>query len=222
MRSSPLLTLIATLAASTGLAQDGAPSLKGEGRISIQGGWRYVTNSTFYDRFYAQQGGERAPQSHGGPLVAGSFAYAISDLVAVGIDLFVTGERMQLTGEPRLTTLMYGALLGLRFQGWLDLGPEGTVPFLGLLTGPLLASATFQGQPVREMLSQAWAGTAGATLRLTPQWGLTLEYRLVFARGAVGRTDPRFGSFNAGGSWLSVGVNYTFPPETGPSSKSPF
>lgn len=222
MRPSPLLPLLAALAASTAFAQGGAPSLEGEGRVSIQGGWRYVSNSTFYNGYYSRNPGlERAPQSQGGPLVVGSFAYAITDLMEVGIDLFATAERMQLTNQPRLTILNYGALLGLRFQGWLDLGPEGTAPFLGLLTGPMLASATFQGQPVRETLSQAWAGTAGATLRLTPRWGLTLEYRLVFARGAVGKPEERFGSFNAGGSWLSVGVNYTFPPEPGPS-RSPF
>lgn len=222
MRPSPLLTLLAALAASTAFAQDGAPSLEGEGRISIQGGWRYVSNSTFYNGYYSQRPGlERAPQSHGGPLAVGSFAYSVTDLVEVGIDLFATAERMQLTGQPELTILNYGALLGVRFQGWLNLGPEGTVPFLGLLTGPMLASSTFKGQPVRELLSQAWAGSAGATLRLTPKWGITLEYRLVFARGAVAKPGEQFGTFNAGGSWLSVGVNYTFPPEPGPS-RAPF
>jgi hypothetical protein len=222
MRSSPLLTLLAALAASTAFAQDGAPSLEGEGRLSIQGGWRYVANSTFYNGYYSQRPElERSPQSHGGPLVVGSFAYAVTDLVEVGIDLFGTAERMQLTGQPELTILNYGALLGVRFQGWLNLGPEGTVPFLGLLTGPMLASSTFKGQPVRELLSQAWAGSAGATLRLTPRWGVTLEYRLAFARGAVGKPEERFGTFNAGGSWLSVGVSYTFPPEAGPS-RAPF
>jgi opacity protein-like surface antigen len=218
MRPSPLLTLLAALAASTAFAQDGAPSLEGEGRISIQGGWRYVSNSTFYNGYYSQHPEfERAPQSH----VVGSFAYAVTDLVEVGIDLFGTAERMQLTGTPELTVVNYGALLGLRFQGWLNLGPEGTVPFLGLLTGPMLASSTFKGQPVRELLSQAWAGSAGATMRLTPRWGITAEYRLVFARGAVGKPEERFGTFNAGGSWLSVGVNYSFPPEPGPS-RAPF
>jgi hypothetical protein len=225
MRPSPLLTLLATLAAFTASAQGGGPSLEGGSRISVQGGWRYASNSTFYDNFYSQPGNEsleRAPQSHGGPLVVGSFAYSITDLIEVGIDLFGLVERPQLTGQPQLTTLAYGALLGLRFQGWLDLGPEGTVPFLGILSGPMLASATFQGQPPRETLSQAWAGAAGATLRFSPHWGLTVEFRQVFARGAVGRTDQRFGSFNAGGSWLTIGVNYSFPPDPGPSVRAPF
>jgi hypothetical protein len=222
MRPSPLLSLFAALVASTALAQGGAPSLEGEGRISIQGGWRYVANSTFYDGYYSQDPAlERAPQSRGGPLVVGSFAYAVTDRIEVGIDLFGAAERIQLTDQPQLTVLNYGALLGLRFTTWLDFGPEGTVPFVGLLTGPMLASSKFQGEPVRELVSQAWAGNAGATLRLTPRWGLTLEYRLVFARGPVRKLDKPLGSFNAGGSWLSLGVNYTFPSEPGPS-RAPF
>jgi hypothetical protein len=224
MRPSPLLTLLVTLAALTASAQDSGPSLEGGSRISVQGGWRYVSNGTFYDTYYAlpeNAGLEQALRSHGGPLVVGSFAYSITDLVEVGIDLFGLVERPQLTGQLPLTTWAYGALLGLRFQGWLDLGPEGTVPFLGILTGPMLATATFQGKPPRETLSQAWAGAAGATMRLTPQWGLTVEFRQVFARGAVGLKDEKFGSFNAGGSWLTVGVNYSFPPDPGPS-RTPF
>lgn len=224
MRPSPLLTLLATLAALTASAQGGV-SLEGGSRISVQGGWRYVRNATFYDTYYSllgNEGLERAPQSHGGPLGVGTFAYSITDLIEVGIDLFALGEQPQLTGQPALTTWAYGALLGLRFQRWLDLGPQGTVPFLAVLTGPLLATATFKGDPPRETLSQAWALGAGATMHLTPQWGLTLEFRQVFARGAVGQKTERFGSFNAGGSWLTLGVNYSFPPDPGPATRSPF
>jgi hypothetical protein len=227
MRRSYLLTLLVTLAASIAAAQDDsvAPALDGVGRISLQGGWRFVSNSTFYESYYSRPENaalERAPASNGGPLVAGSFAYGVTDLVEVGIDLFATAERLQLTGQPRLTTAAYGALLGLRFQGWLDIGPEGLVPFLGILTGPLLASAAFEGQPVRETLSQAWVGAMGATLRLTPTWGICAEYRLVFARGAVGRPEQRFGSFNAGGNWFALGVTYTFPREPSNPLDGPF
>ncbi len=225
MRPSPLLTLVATLAALTASAQDGAPSLEGVGRISIQGGWRYAANTTFYDHFYSlpeSQGLVRASPSRGGPLAVGSFAYGISDLVEIGIDLFAHGQRLQLTGQPQLTTVGYGAMVGLRFRSWLDIGPDGMVPFLGLLTGPMLAAAAFEGQPIRETFSQAWAGTVGATFRLNPTWGISAEFRQVFARGAVGRIDQNFGSFNAGGSWLTVGVNYTFPKDFGPASRAPF
>jgi hypothetical protein len=225
MRSRPLLTLIAALAAFSASAQEDAPSLEGVGRIALMGGWRYSANSTFYDRFYSLPGNtalQRASGSPGGPLVTGTFAYGVTDLVEVGIDLFAAGERLQLTGQPRLTTASYGAMLGLRFRGWVDIGPDGMVPFLGILSGPLLAAAAFEGEPLRETLSQAWGGTAGATLRLSPTWGINVEYRLIFARGAVGRTDQSFGSFNAGGNWFSVGLNYTFPKDNGPVSRFPF
>lgn len=224
MRPSPLLTLLATLAALTASAQ-GGPSLAGGSRISVQGGWRYVRNATFYDTYYSlpgKQNPERAPQSHGGPLGIATFAYSVTDLFEVGIDLFGLLERPQLTDAPRLTTAAYGALLGLRLQSAWDLGPEGTVPFVGVLTGPLLATAVFEGGAPRETLSQAWAVTAGATLHLTPQWGVNLEFRQVFARGAVGQPREGFGSFNAGGSWLTVGVNYSFPADTGPAGRAPF
>lgn len=225
MRPSLLLTLLVISVASSASAQEGAASLEGVGRISIQGGWRLVSNSTFYDNFYSRPGNEgleRAPGSRGGPLAVGTFAYGISELMEIGIDLFGYIERLQLTGQPRLTTASYGALLGLRFRTWLDLGPEGTVPFVGILSGPVLASAIFEGGQVRETFSQGTAATVGATLRLTPSWGLSAEYRLVFARGGVGRPDERLGSFNAGGSWFSLGVNYTFARELAPSSRSPF
>ncbi|WP_224369956.1 hypothetical protein [Hyalangium versicolor] len=225
MRPSPLLILIVTLVAATASAQDDAPSLDGVGRISIQGGWKLVSNSTFYDHYYSLPGNaglERAGKSPGGPLAVGTFAYGISDLVELGIDLFAQGERLQLTNKPRLTTVGYGALVGLRFRGWLNIGPEGTVPYLGILTGPLLATSLFEGGTARETLSQAWAGTAGATLRLNATWGISLEYRLVFARGAVGQASENLGSFNAGGNWFSVGVNYTFPKDPGPASKIGF
>ncbi|MFL5344664.1 MAG: hypothetical protein ACJ8AT_07715 [Hyalangium sp.] len=225
MRPSHLLTLVATLVAFTASAQDDGPSLEGVGRISIQGGWRYAANTTFYDHFYSVPGNEgltRTSPSRGGPLVAGTFAYGISDLVELGIDLFAHGQRIQLTGQPQLTTVGYGALIGLRFRSWLDIGPEGMVPFLGLLTGPILATAAFEGQPLHETYSQAWGGTVGATFRLNPTWGISAEFRQIFARGAVVLNNQNVGSFNAGGSWLTVGVNYTFPKDFGPSTKAPF
>jgi hypothetical protein len=225
MRPSPLLTLLVVLAASTASAQEeGHASLEGVGRISVQAGWRLVSNSTFYDNYYSRPGNEaleRTANARGGPLGAATFAYGITELVEIGIDLFGYLQRMQLTGQPRLTTAAYGALLGLRFRGWLDLGPEGTVPFMGILSGPVLASAIFDGGSARETFSQGTAVTVGATLRFTPTWGLSAEYRLVFARGGVGRPEEKLGSFNAGGSWFCLGVNYTFPKDPTPS-RGPF
>lgn len=218
MRRRELLPLLILLAAPAALAQDDSAgdALEGGSRISFQGGWRMVQNDTFYDRFYSRPenvGLERAPATRGGLVGVATFAYSIKDAAEIGIDLFANTQKLQLTNQPALTTASYGALLGLRSQTWLDLGPYGTVPSVGILTGPIAAAARFEGQKTRETLIQAWALSAGATMRLTPQWGVCLEYRFVLARGAVGAPDQRLGTFNAGGSWFTLGVTYTFARE---------
>ncbi|MCY1078978.1 hypothetical protein [Archangium lansingense] len=214
------LALLAVLfAAGSAFAQDEELSpLNGVGRISVEAGWRHSSNGTFYDSFYAlpaYQGVQRSPESPGGPFLAGSFAYAVTDFIELGIDLFATGEQLQLTGAPTLTNITYGALVGVRFQTLLDiLTPEGVVPFIGLQTGPTLAYSTAEGVGSRELFTQAWAGTVGATFRFSAQWGLTAEYRLAFARGqSVFNNKPEFkglASYNAGGSWFALGVTYFF------------
>ncbi|QSQ25751.1 hypothetical protein JY651_12805 [Pyxidicoccus parkwayensis] len=231
-RLLPSLTL---LLAAPAFAQDPEPesseeevstSLNGVGRISIQAGYRYTSNETFYKRWYGQVAFPQDPQlprareASGGPLAVGSFAYAITDLVELGIDLFATGGRLYINtpdGEQHLDTLTYGAAVGLRFQTVLpEVGPYGLVPFAGILTGPSLVSSKRQGQTLQESTTQMWLGSLGATLRLSPRWGVTAEYRLAFIRGPVAPFDAekdKPSSFSNGGSWMSVGVTYSFPPE---------
>lgn len=224
-----LLLPLALLSAAPAFAQedDEVPSsLDGVGRITVQGGWRVTSNETFYEGWYdrdANAGLARARKTAGGPLGVATFAYAVSDLLELGIDLFATGSRLYVTDpgaagqgpfERRIDTLAYGAMLSLRFQTVLpEVGPYGLVPFLGLSTGPTLISSTRQGEAVREKTTQAWAGALGTTWRLSPRWGLTAEYRFMFLRGPVGPEAEKLGSFNMGGNWLSLGVTYTFPPE---------
>lgn len=212
-----LFLSVALLSAPAALAQedDVNTTLEGVGRLTIQSGWRLTSNNTFYEGYYGPNAGlARGPTSPGGPLVVGSFAYGITDSLELGIDLFATGERLRLTDQPMLSTLTYGALVGLRFQTVLDLGPQGLIPFVGVLTGPTLAFSQFEGQPAQEIMTQAWAGTVGATMRLSERWGLTGEYRLSFVRGPVGALGGRkFGSFNGGGNWFALGVTYVWPPE---------
>lgn len=213
-----LLLAVAVLSATPALAQDeGSLTLNGVGRLSIQTGWRMTTNGTFYNGYYGKRPGlQRGANSPGGPLVVGSFAYGVSESLELGVDLFGTGERLQLAEQPVLETLTYGALVGLRFRSVLELGSLQLIPFAGLLTGPTLVYSRFQGvsESAREIVTQAWAGAAGASLRLSPRWGLTAEYRLSFVRGQVAELGgQKFGSFNAGGNWLSLGVTYTWPPE---------
>ncbi|WP_199243222.1 hypothetical protein [Vitiosangium sp. GDMCC 1.1324] len=222
-----LVFLCLLFAASSASAQyeeeEELAPLNGVGRMSIQAGWRLSPNGTFYDKFYSlpdYQGVARAPASPGGPFLAGSFGYAMTDFIELGIDLFATGEQLRLTGAPTLTNVTYGALLGVRFQTLLDfLTPQGVVPFVGLQTGPTLVYSQAEGVGQRELFTQTWAGTVGATFRLSSSWGLTTEYRLAFVRGLTPFTAnnnagfQNLGSFNGGGSWFALGVTYMFPPD---------
>jgi len=220
MRRLVSLALLLVAASASAQEEELAP-LNGVGRISVQGGWRLSSNATFYDSFYAlpsYQGVERAPNSPGGPFVAGSFAYSVTDLIELGIDLFATGEQLKLTGAPTLNNVTYGALVGVRFQGLLDvLTPEGVVPFVGIQTGPTLALSQAEGVGVREIFTQTWAGSVGATFRLSHRWGITAEYRLAFVRGqSAFNTRKEFeqlASYNAGGNWFAVGVTYLLPAD---------
>ncbi|QRO01693.1 hypothetical protein JRI60_23055 [Archangium violaceum] len=228
MRRFALLTaLLATASAS---AQEEPMQLDGVGRISVQAGWRLTSNDTFYDSFYAlpdYRGLENpARSSPGGPFLAGSFAYAASEFIELGIDLFATGEQLRLTGAPTLTNVTYGALVGVRFQTLLDfLTPEGVVPFIGIQSGPTLAYSLAEGVGRREVLTQAWVGSVGATFRFSSHWGLTAEYRLAFARGqSAFNTQAAFkdlASYNAGGNWFALGVTYLFSPEPDRPFSSP-
>ncbi len=221
MRCLVSLALLLVAGSASAQEEEELAPLNGVGRISIQGGWRLSSNDTFYDSFYALpdfQGAERAPISPGGPFLAGSFAYSVTDLIELGIDLFATGEQLKLTGAPTLNNVTYGALVGVRFQGLLDvLTPEGVVPFVGIQTGPTLALSQAEGVGVREIFTQTWAGSVGATFRLSHRWGLTAEYRLAFVRGqSAFNTRKEFeqlASYNAGGNWFALGVTYLLPAD---------
>lgn len=231
MRRLVLLSVL--LAAASASAQDDADEelapLDGVGRLTIQGGWRLTPNGHFYDSFYAlpdYQGVARAPASPGGPFLAGSFAYAVTDFIELGIDLFATGERLRLTGAPTLTNVTYGALVGLRFQTLLDfLTPQGVVPFAGFAIGPTLVNSQAEGVGQRELVTQAYVGSVGATFRFSASWGLTAEYRLALARGQSALTNrtefAHLSSFNGGGSWFTLGVTYLWPPDPSRPFTSP-
>ncbi|HVG62453.1 MAG TPA: hypothetical protein VNA24_28070 [Hyalangium sp.] len=214
MPRGSLLILLATLAASTASAQyeeeEVSPELEGSSRFSLQTGWRYTPNTRFYNDYYSRavnRGLPRAGGAIGGPLLTATFAYSITNLIELGIDLFATYERMQLTRQPGLNAITYGALMGLRFQKRLEIGPEGLIPSVGILTGPLLAASYFDGGRSVENFTQAFGASLGATLRLNDKWGLCFEYRFVFAKGEAENVGP----YDAAGNWLSVGMTYQFP-----------
>ncbi|MDY7232146.1 hypothetical protein [Hyalangium rubrum] len=186
------------------------PSLEGSRRFSLQTGWRYTPNTRFFDNFYARQenrGLTRAGGALGGPLLAGTFAYSPQNWLEVGFDLFFTYERMQLTKKPGLNAITFGAILGLRLQRRLELGSKEFIPFVGALVGPTFAGAYFDGGQSVENFAHAFGATAGGTLRLSSKWGLCVEYRLTYAKGQA----ERLGTYDAGGSWLAVGLTYVFP-----------
>lgn len=200
-------------------------SIEGVGRISVQGGWRLSSNNTFYDSFYALPGYECVEGclrgTRGGPYVSGTFAYSISDYLEVGIDLFLNHQRVPLSNAAALSNFTYGALLGLRFQSLFEaLTPGGVIPFIGLQTGPSLAYSLVEGVGRKEVITQPWVGTVGATLLFSEHWGLTAEYRLAFARGRSPYNDQKplagadanaykgLASYNAGGNWFALGVTY--------------
>lgn len=221
-RSPFLLLLLATLTTTAVAAappeDDGyeeteempQDELEGSSRFSLMTGWRYAPNDRFYDLYYARpkhQGLERAHGVIGGPLLMGCFAFSPINLIEVGIDLFATYERMEFTGKPGLNAVGVGALIDVRFQHKFEIGRYGLVPSAGILLGPMFVASFFDGGYAVESGSQSFGVTAGATLYLSDVWGLRFDYRLLTGRGEA----EDIGSFDAGGSWFSVGLNYQFP-----------
>lgn len=219
MSRSPLL-LLALLAATPSLAakaeDDGYETeekprheLEHTSRFSLLTGWRYAPNGRFFDAYYLDPdhvGLQRSGSGIGGPLLSGAFAYSPTNFFELGIDLFATYERMTLTGKPGLNAVTYGALIGLRFQHRLELGPHGVIPSAGVLIGPMLAASYFDGGSALENYTQSIGLTAGATVNLSEVWGLRFEYRLLTGRGEA----EDIGTYEAAGSWFSVGLNYQF------------
>ncbi|HEX8706206.1 MAG TPA: hypothetical protein VF815_45650 [Myxococcaceae bacterium] len=185
--------------------------LKGQNRFSLGAGWRYAPNTNFFDRYYSRpenRGLTRADGTFGGPLMVGTFGHSLLEWLELGIDMFFTYERMAITLKPDFNTISFGMMFGVRAQKRFLLGPEDSfTPYAGVLSGPTFAASYFAGSRSVENFAQALGLTAGARLRLTPKWGVTLEYRLTFANGQA----ERLGVYNAGGSWLSVGLVYMFP-----------
>ncbi|MBI3181941.1 MAG: hypothetical protein HYZ28_07335 [Myxococcales bacterium] len=183
----------------------GQANLEGFGRVAPCAGWRLTPNDHF--RAAASSLGlEVGRPSAGGPQLTGAFGYAASQWVEASIDLFAGGERLSVGGGTA-SSVTYGALVGARFQ-WPGAMGKQLVPYLGLHTGPVLIYVSSESGAA-ETLTQAWAGSAGATLRLGERYGICAEYRLLFARGEV----PGVSSLNGGGHWVSVGLVVYFPPE---------
>ncbi len=179
--------------------------------MALLPGWRLTPNDHFY-RSAAEAGFPVEGSSPGGPSFIGTFAYSALANLEVAIDLFGSAEQLHLQGRSAFTSISYGALLGARLQ-WSGFIAEELTSYVGLFTGPVLIYVTGGDLPQpEEHLATGYAGAVGLTYRLSESFGLTLEYRLLLARGQV--TD--LGSLNGGGQMLSVGMSF-FVPGEGPS-----
>ena len=214
MSHNPLPLLLVLLTASTASAQydeeEAPPMLEGSSRFSLQTGWRYTPNTRFFDDYYSRpenQDLERAGGAIGGPLLAATFAYSPREWLELGIDLSATYERMQLTHQPGLNAMTFGALVGLRLQKQLEFGPKVLVPSVGVLMGSMFAAAHFDGGGSVENFAPTIGATVGTILRLSETWGLAFEYRLLFGKGVA----EKVGAYDAAGNYLSVGMTYQFP-----------
>lgn len=214
----PLPLLLVLLTASAASAQydeeydeEELPQmLESSSRFSLQTGWRYTPNTQFLDEFYSQpkyQSLKRTGRAIGGPLLTATFAYSPLEWLELGVDLFTTYERMQLTNRTGLNAMTFGALVGLRFQKRLEIGSKVLVPSVGVLLGPMFAVSSFDGRSAVENGGNPVGGTVGATLRLSEKWGLAFEYRLLFGKGEAEDVGP----YDALGNCFSVGMTYQLP-----------
>ncbi len=201
-------------ALSSGAAHGQGRRFEGFGRLTAGVGWRLTPN----DHFYAaarEQGLEPVAPSPGGPAVCLCFGYSATDAIEIGIDLGVSAENLTLVGSAPIHSVTYGALVGVRWQ-LTNLIGDWVVPYLGAFTGPMLVNVSSAEFGSGETLVGAWAGAAGVSLWLTERMGLTVDYKVMLARGSV----PSIGSVNGGGQSLTVGLTFYFPPEPTPGSTS--
>jgi len=177
-----------------------ASATEGEGRVTVEAGWRFTPNDFFYGS--AEKAGfPRERGSIGGPQVAGSFGYFAKDAIEVSIDLLAGAEQLHLVDRPAFTSITYGALVGARFHLTLF---EPVTLYFGVQGGPTLVNLSGGNIEVTEELVSAFQGSVGVGVRLTPEFGVSLEYRYLLARGYV----PGIGGVNGGGSWFGIGFTW--------------
>jgi hypothetical protein len=105
----------------------------------------------------------------------------------------------------------YGALIGVHVQqSWRPTWwKPGMVTYLGLFIGPAVVDLSPPAQPLSESVTNAYAAGAGTMWRLSERFGLALDAKWIWARGAL----PNVGGVNAGGLWVGLGVVWLFPRE---------
>jgi opacity protein-like surface antigen len=203
VRAGRAALLGVVLAAGTAQAQ---VAVEGTGRISLLPGWRYTPNA-YFAQSALREGFPLEARSSGGPQLTAAFGYMATATVEVGIDLFAGFERLTLANYGELSSVSYGALLGVR-----AVVPLGDLhPFVGLGLGPtlVLTQPTQQERGSHERLSTGYAVDAGVTYKVAERLAVTLGARWLLARGYV----RDIGGVNAGGLWAGLGATWLFAGE---------
>jgi hypothetical protein len=187
-----------------------AEGLDGTGRATLVAGWRWTPNDYFAGDA-ASAGYPLLRSSPGGPQLTGSFGYSASDYVEVTLELFAGGEQLKLSQLGTVDSYTYGGLIGVHLQqSWRPAWwTRGMITYLGLFVGPAVVDLSPPAQPLSESVVSAYAAGGGCVFRLTERFGLALDVKWLWARGAL----TNVGGVNAGGLWAGLGVVWLFPRE---------
>lgn len=178
--------------------------IDGVGRVSVLAGWKLTPNDYFFANA-ASQGNPVEWRGFGAPQATASFGYGATRFIEASIDLFIGGDRFKIAGYDPITTITYGALIGIRFT-YMDLFFKGFAPYIGASVGPTLGYVMTTGVDPMETLVTGIAGTAGLSYRVAERVAITLEYRFLYARAKW-----VLGGVNVGANWFSAGVVIYFP-----------
>ena len=195
--------LLILLASSPALALG---SIEGEGRVSIQGGYRWSPDDHF-EQAAAAAGNPIVRKSWGGLQGSAGFGYGALEWLEAAIDLFGGWESFDLDGYARFHSVSYGAMLGARFVAR-DLFFQGFQPWIGVQVGPTIINISTASFGIPETVVAGLAVSGGVMFRFGDRFALTLEARYLMARGMV----PGIGGLNGGGGWFSVGFAMFFAP----------
>ncbi|MFN7131252.1 MAG: outer membrane protein [Myxococcales bacterium] len=200
MKHAALALALVSASATGALARP----VDGGSRIALEAGWSYVPNARF-EQQAAANGHPLAHSSPGAPTVLGIFGYRPLEKLEVSIELgysheqfaFANGQVAQVSRMPLLLTFRYTPWVG---ELWPYVGAGGGYILNFVSNTPVGAVETHGAGPVV---------LAGLGYDVTDRLALLAEYRLSFARVGM----PGIGSFNVGGNFLMIGVQYAFAPE---------
>lgn len=187
--------------------------IDGVGRISVSAGWKLAGQDWFFNQS-ANEGHPLVSRGIGGPQAFASFGYGAIRWLEVAIDLFLGHDRFEISPYQPVNVITYGALVGVRAQ-LMDFLVPGLAPYIGFSIGPTLGYV-FTGAPDQtfERLVTGVAGVAGIAYRFSDHLGISVDYRLLYARGVWVTSG-----LNVGGSFFSLGFVIYFPRNPSESTR---